>query len=528
MSVRSCQLAGRQLATARRAVSVALMVHVAAEGVHAVRTLLPPQPDLVQLLDLLGWPGSDEQPATLAECDRRALERVTYATLILSMDEAERVASAALRASAGARGIDTVAFTALGSLADLALWLHDEQQPPAPSAAPPDAGGLAPALGALADTIALPVWVADTNFTIEWANPAFRELLGEGEPVRGSSCLHWCDPDDVPKLAQTLVAASLEHRNFTLELGVGLPGGPYTRLLVVAAPRITAAGKLLGWTGICFDVSGDAGARSQIGALITPITVASARSALLIEEIPGDLWTTDAALRVTSGLGASWRDPGKPGPRHGLTVAELVGSDDPEHPALRAHRDALAGEQVRFRYFDGRRELDARVRPLRDAAGEIIGCIGLALDISDAVRADRHSAQLARQLEFAQRVARIGSWELDLVTGEGLWSDEAFRLLGYVPGTVEPTYETFFERVHPDDRDWVAAIHREGIRTGQGYDARYRAVAPDGAVRTMRAIVELDTDASGRVTRIAGILQDITDDPPAPGFGLDQRAGAPA
>jgi len=119
---------------------------------------------------------------------------------------------------------------------------------------------------------------------------------------------------------------------------------------------------------------------------------------------------------------------------------------------------------------------------------------------------------------------RMGGWELDLVTGEGLWSDEAFRVLGLAPGAVEPTYEAFPERVHPDDREWVAALHREGIRTGTGYDARYRAMTPDGTVRTMRAIVELDTDEAGRTTRIAGILQDITDDDAAGGASRRPRA----
>jgi PAS domain-containing protein len=505
------EISGEHLATARRAVSVALMVDVAAEDVHAVRALLPPQSDLVRLLDRLGWPGSDEHPAALSARDRRVLERVVYATLILSIGEAERVAYTALRALSGTRGIDTVSFSALASLADLVLWLHGEQTRAANlGTADTDAGGRSPAIGALADTIALPVWVTDANFTIEWANPAFRELLGEAASVTGTSCLRWCDPDDVPKLAQVLAAASLEHRNFTVEVGVGAPSGPRTRLLVVAAPRIAAAGTLLGWTGIGFDISGDAGSRSRVEALITPLTVASARNALLIEEIPGDLWTTDADLRMTSGMGASWRDPGRPGPRLGVTIPELVGTEDPDHPVIRAHRGALSGRHVQYQYATEERELDARVRPLLDASGEIVGCIGLALDITGAVRAGRRSAQLARQLAFAQRIGRIGSWETDLITGAGLWSDEAFRVLGLEPDAVAPSFDAFLERVHPDDRKRIAAIHREGVRTGEGYEVRYRAVLPDGTIRQMRGVVEFDTDNTGKVTRIAGILQDMT------------------
>jgi len=505
------EISGEHLSAARRAVSVALVVDVASEDVFVVRSFLPPQTDLLRVLDVLGWPGSEDRAVLLSDDDRAVLEDVVYATLILALGEGERVAYQALHGASGARGIDPASLVALSSLTGLALWLRGDELPTrADIRAPLEPTGASPALSALADTIALPVWVTDPNFVIEWVNPAFRELLSTAEGVRGSRCLRWCDPADVPKIAQVLEAASLEQRNFTLEARVGPPGGPYTRLLMIAAPRLTAAGTLLGWTGICFDISGEAATRSRLEALTRPLTVSSARTALLLEELPGYIWTTDRELRVTSGLGAAVRDQSGRDLRIGMTVMDIVGTDDPEQPAIRAHHDALAGMPSQYRTaFEGR-ELDARIRPLRDASGEVVGCIALAFDITHAVHSDRRNAQLSRQLEFAQRVARIGSWEADLETGEGLWSDEAFRLLGLEPNAIAPTFDAFLEYVHPDDRTRMATIHREGVRTGAGYTVRYRTVRADGAVRNMRGVVEFDTDEAGAVTRIAGILQDIT------------------
>jgi len=503
------EISGTHLAAARRAVSVALVVDVASEEVHVARTLLPPQADLLRVLDVLGWPGADETPVALTGEDQRVLEDVTFVTLILALGEGERIAYQALGGAGGVREVDPASLVALVSLADLALWLRGDG---APGHAPgtPAPGAASPALGALADTMVLPVWMTDQGFVIEWVNPAFRELLGRAPQVQGTGLLHWCNPADASRVAQVLEAASLEQRNFSLEAQIGPPDGPYTRLLIIAAPRLTAAGTLLGWTGICFDISGEAALRARLEELVGPLTVTSARTAMLLQEMPGDIWTTDRDLVVTSGMGLTFREPDVRPPRVGRTVMDIIGTDDPGHPVITAHRGALAGEQVRFHYAAGGREVDARVRPLRDAAGDVVGCIGFGIDITGAVRADRRSAQLARQLAFAQRIARIGSWEVDLATGEGLWSDEAFRLLGLEPNAVPPTFDTFLEHVHPDDRDWMAAMHRDGIRTGEGYQATYRAVLPDGTIRQMRGVVELDRDDGGKVTRIAGILRDIT------------------
>ena len=60
------------------------------------------------------------------------------------------------------------------------------------------------------------------------------------------------------------------------------------------------------------------------------------------------------------------------------------------------------------------------------------------------------------KLAEAQEVARLGSWERDLVTMEAMWSDEFFRLLELEPGQVHMGMDSFLGRVHPDDRAMVA------------------------------------------------------------------------
>jgi PAS domain S-box-containing protein len=147
---------------------------------------------------------------------------------------------------------------------------------------------------------------------------------------------------------------------------------------------------------------------------------------------------------------------------------------------------------------------------LRDGQGDIFGCIGLGIDVTEKVERELQYEQLLRQLRFGQHISRMGSWEIDIGTGKCVWSDEAYRLLGLEPEAVEPSYATFLDRVHPDDRDPLHDRYVEGARTGETYEVEYRVVRLDGAVRQMRGVVAFEHDPDGSLIRIAGILRDIS------------------
>jgi PAS domain-containing protein len=198
--------------------------------------------------------------------------------------------------------------------------------------------------------------------------------------------------------------------------------------------------------------------------------------------------------------------------RHvGRRILELLGTDAPEHPSNRGHAAALTGEAARFIDHCRGRVFNVHMEPLRDPRGDVVGSIGVGLDITDGLETEQRNTHLHRQLEFAQRIARIGSWEFDLATGESLWSDEGYRLLGWEPGSGEITFERFLAAVHPDDRARVRNLRVEGLQAGGGLvGVTYRLVRPDGEIRQMRGVVELVAGDHGRVTRTVGVLRDVT------------------
>ncbi|MFZ3217656.1 MAG: CHASE4 domain-containing protein [Candidatus Acidiferrales bacterium] len=127
-----------------------------------------------------------------------------------------------------------------------------------------------------------------------------------------------------------------------------------------------------------------------------------ARLGMMIERMPAVLWTTDKNLRYTSGVGSGLETLGvKSGGLTGKTLAEYFQTDDPQHASIAAHRRALAGESLTYELHWQKRVFESHVRPLRGTDGEIIGVIGVALDITDR-------KQLADQLRQSQKMQAIG------------------------------------------------------------------------------------------------------------------------
>ena len=117
---------------------------------------------------------------------------------------------------------------------------------------------------------------------------------------------------------------------------------------------------------------------------------------------------------------------------------------------------------------------------------------------------------IARNLRVAQRIARMGSWELDLMSRELYWSDETYRIFGYEVGT-PVTYEHFRVRVHPDDLETFEQLNDLAIRGEIQLDTVHRIVLEDGTMRWVREQGELEeVDSEGRV-RFSGVVVDVTD-----------------
>lgn len=132
-------------------------------------------------------------------------------------------------------------------------------------------------------------------------------------------------------------------------------------------------------------------------------------------------------------------------------------------------------------------------------------------DISDRKRSEQALRNSEQQLTLALQAAKAGAWTWELATNHLYWSDEYYRVFGLEPGSVEPSYENGFSRLHPDDREWVERETTEAIAQGKNTNVEYRILLPDGSSRWVIGIGQMFYDELNHLARMAGIVVDITE-----------------
>lgn len=131
------------------------------------------------------------------------------------------------------------------------------------------------------------------------------------------------------------------------------------------------------------------------------------------------------------------------------------------------------------------------------------------LDEVQALR--REVGQLRDQLARAQQLAHVGLWSFDYRTRRMSWSPEMCLIFGRDPAEGAPELEVYYAQIHPDDRERVLALLRRTDFTGQTETLPYRILRPDGSVRHVLGIGRVERDSEGRMERMGGTTQDVTD-----------------
>ncbi|HEY0704046.1 MAG TPA: CHASE4 domain-containing protein [Candidatus Acidoferrales bacterium] len=128
------------------------------------------------------------------------------------------------------------------------------------------------------------------------------------------------------------------------------------------------------------------------------------RLAVLLEKMPAVLWTADKDYRFTSGLGAGLEKLGEQFSRMtGKTLFEYFQTNDPNFPSILAHRQALGGDSITYELDWQNHVFEAHVQPFHNSEGELLGVIGVALDITDR----KHLADQLRQSAKMQAVGEL-------------------------------------------------------------------------------------------------------------------------
>ena len=203
----------------------------------------------------------------------------------------------------------------------------------------------------------------------------------------------------------------------------------------------------------------------------------------------------------------------------GKNAFDLMEADEAER--VRRHFDPLKNKCLPFRnlentniHKDGRTVVvESSGTPIFDAAGRFCGYRGIDRDITERKATEEALRKSEAILTEAKRIARVGSWQYDIADKRLTWSRETCRIFGVDPEGFEPTYEAFYEAVHPDDRAPVEDAYTESLHNGQdGYEIEHRIIQKStGEIRYVHERCKHERGADGSVVRSIGMVQDITE-----------------
>lgn len=145
-----------------------------------------------------------------------------------------------------------------------------------------------------------------------------------------------------------------------------------------------------------------------------------------------------------------------------------------------------------------------------DNNGKKVRALGTNQDITEQKLAEIALRESEERLKAAHSLINLGCWDWDLKTNKQVWSHETYRIFGIDPKE-EATRELFEKLTHPDDREHIATLTRNGLKEGADFTFESRIIRPDGVIRYVSTHVGIKSDEKGNRVRLLGTNQDITE-----------------
>jgi hypothetical protein len=148
---------------------------------------------------------------------------------------------------------------------------------------------------------------------------------------------------------------------------------------------------------------------------------------------------------------------------------------------------------------------------VRDESGNVIGLASVISDITERQEHQKLIERNAARLAQAQRAAKLGLWELDLLSGEIYWSPEMRELFELGDDTLALTAENYVRFLHPDDVTMVTEAVAGAIAGHDRYDIEHRVILHSGRILLLHSQASVERETDGLPRRMTGLVRDITE-----------------
>ena len=358
-------------------------------------------------------------------------------------------------------------------------------------------------------------WELDSQGATRMLSENLYHLIGE-DPNRGpitvEEALDRIEPADAAIVRQNLARAASEGFPFEQEIRYRRPDAHVRRFHIRCVPVLDASKKVTRMIGVARDVTENREAQRawRESERHYRVLLNSLKDHAVLTLNPHGYVTNwhNAAEQM---LGFSGKEAlGMHFSR--FYAAEDISSEKPireiEH-ALREGR--FEGEGWRVRQDGSRFWAEVVIAPLRDDVGQLLGFAVITRDISERKKTEEELATRESLLTEAESLANLGSWELDLRTGEMTWSLQLYRILGYDPAQTVPTFAEFARLIQLDLKD---EMHHDSPSTPSHrypIESVIRWELLDGSARILHTRAWPSHSGGGEPLRMIGTTEDVTE-----------------
>ena len=363
----------------------------------------------------------------------------------------------------------------------------------------------------MADGCPAPMWVANAAGEIEFINRAFREFFGHaGQLSEGSNWQSLIYPEDAPGFVRECFSALDEHRSFRAEVRVRRADGEWRWFSAMGEPRFSETREFLGHIGLGIDST----ERKQAEKALLE---SEERFRIMADSCPIGIWVTDAqgkvrfinqAYRKSCGIASELIASGE--------WRTMIHPDDADRfievfeRALREHTSFTAERRSRCPKGNWR-WMESDAVPRFSSDGEFLGLVGTSRDITSRKRAEQALQQSEER--FRQLTENIHEvfWLKAPGAEEFLYVSPAYeQVWGRSCASIYQDPASRLEAIHPDDLEPSRTLFARQM-AGEAVETEYRIRTPEGQEKWIRGRAFPIHDKDGKLIRIAGIAEDITE-----------------
>jgi PAS domain S-box-containing protein len=339
-----------------------------------------------------------------------------------------------------------------------------------------------------------------------FVNPAFCSFLGfSEEELRRKHCVDFSPPEDAEKdwvLFQQLRAGVIDHYQLDKRY-FRRDGSLVWGRLIISLLKSGPSPRILAMVEDITEEKKAEEARFRHAAVIE-----SSDDAIASGTLDGIILSWNTGAQKIYGY-TEEEAIGKPISM--LVPPEISNEENKVLETVRAGGRIEHFETVRVTKTGKRINVSLTISPIKDSTGRVVGCSGIARDITGRKLAEESLRASEERLRLAQQAARIGTFEWNLRTGANTWTPELEAIYGLPTGGFGGTQSAFENLVHPDDRAAVIKLTAESMKTGQPSNGEWRVVWSDGTVRWIAGRWQVFMSESGKPSRVVGVNIDVTE-----------------